>query len=82
MREGKINLEEILVSIADVADKLDQEEYANVLKAMKEACRLVLELATKKVNTISEYSSYDGVNKKWHQVINKQSILDVIDLIE
>lgn len=71
--ENKINLEEILrtryVSYFD-------DKSSDILIAMKEACRLVLELAAENVRCDAPY----GVDVS--HMINKQSILNTINQVE
>ena len=86
----KINLEEILEDYCNIITTLDSKKEIHssvyyVKKAIKEACRQVLELAADNAkaeihtewegNTGSEYYTD-------YAVVNKQSILDTINQVE
>lgn len=77
----KINLREILYNKLKESKygipELDSDAYENIVKAMKEACKQALELAIQTVET--ETIEYYG---KFYEEINKQSILNVLNLVE
>ena len=84
MSERKINLEEILNKELNILSISVEQIEKLALKAMKEACKQVLELAAENAkaeihtewegNTGSEYYTD-------YAVVNKQSILDTINLV-
>ena len=84
MSERKINLEEILNKELNILSISVEQIEKSALKAMKEACKQVLELAAENAkaeihtewegNTGSEYYTD-------YAVVNKQSILDTINLV-
>jgi uncharacterized membrane protein YccC len=77
----KINLEEILDQCLETPENLESnsDNTKTVLKAMKEACRQTLELAAE--NATTEHTT-DRDTGWIISIANKQSILDVINLIE
>lgn len=83
MSERKINLEEILrnkigyMGIAPNLTKLISERATgyDVLCAMKEACKQLLELA-------AENATYDFTENGRGIYVDKQSILDTINQVE
>lgn len=91
MSRNKINLEEIIKSETSI-NTTSIEMYENgvfdkvdVLKSMKEACRQALELAAEKAmieNDSNKRQKHFTTEGGQHFVISKQSILDVINLIE
>lgn len=52
-----------------------------VLEAMKEACRQVLELATENARTKTS-GTHDGGFDVYETIVNRQSILDTIKQVE
>ena len=93
----EVNLEEILSEYADVADGYIgyDTEIKDVLRAMKEACKQVLELASENAKIqevvdddldnmeISDYLvSYDDFNSCYTQSVNKQSIINTINQVK
>ena len=85
MSEKKINLEEILKKELNILSISVEQIEKSALKAMKEACKQVLELAAENAkaeihtewegNTGSEYYTD-------YAVVNKQSIIDTINQVE
>lgn len=85
MSERKINLEEILNKELNILSIRVEQIEKSALKAMKEACKQVLELAADNAkaeihtewegNTGSEYYTD-------YAVIDKRSILDTINQVE
>lgn len=76
----KINLDEILKQLPQYNIGTEAVFYhkQNVIAAMKEACRQTLELTAKKADI-------KIINHREHcpvPIVDKQSILDVINLIE
>ena len=80
MSERKIILEEILHSKSDTKTLSEEFVYHEfqIIQAMKEACKQVLELAAKKIKSdaLEEYGS--EVPDCW----SEQSILDTINQVE
>ena len=78
MSERKINLEEILNKELNILSIRVEQIEKSALKAMKEACRQVLELAAEKIKSdaLEEYGS--EVPDCW----SEQSILDTINQVE
>jgi hypothetical protein len=85
MSERKINLEEILKTIAfEESEKGNSSSFSvqemNVINlAMKEACRQVLELAAENADT--KYLPLLNSNESI-EVVDKQSILNTINQVE
>ena len=73
----KINLEEILKPFENNTDHYADQEYdkERIIEAMKEACRQTLELA-------AEYAEIIPETEMMWATIDKDSIIEVIDLIE
>ena len=78
MSERKINLEEILNKELNILSIRVEQIEKSALKAMKEACKQVLELAAEKIKSdaLEEYGS--EVPDCW----SEQSILDTINQVE
>jgi hypothetical protein len=77
----KINLEKILkqkLYITQDGDNDIHDTLYNVKDVVKEICKKVLELAAE--NAEGYYYNEEGV--EYSSYVNKQSILDVINLIE
>ena len=74
---SKINLEEILINSSAYLNMHGEPilRKEDVLYAMKEACRQTLELAAENVD-------YHCTDSDVEVIIDKQSILNVINLIE
>ena len=74
----KINLEEILNKELNILSIRVEQIEKSALKAMKEACKQVLELAAEKIKSdaLEEYGS--EVPDCW----SEQSILDTINQVE
>jgi hypothetical protein len=87
MSERKINLEEIYNQVVEKEFEGDEQAIriykatrAEIdLLAMKEACRQALELAAENAEIDFELQPFSS---DFASVINKQSILDTINLIE
>lgn len=103
MLERKINLEEILIQ--ENRKAFNEEGYSNyftaiqhsiIQKAMKEACKQVLEAAAENADMIGETQHNNGAPDKYENfvyvidsngpdygyTVNKQSILNTINQIE
>ena len=78
----KINLQEILDNYRSICSFKPMPDHFIKL-AMKEAIRQALVLAAEKVeiNAESEENKFDG-GSYWVYNVDKQSILDIINLIE
>ena len=74
MSERKINLEEILNKELNILSISVEQIEKSALKAMKEACKQVLELA-------AENATYDFTENGRGIYIDKQSIIDTINLV-
>ena len=74
----KINLEEILNKELNILSISVEQIEKSALKAMKEACKQILELAAEKIKSdaLEEYGS--EVPDCW----SEQSILDTINQVE
>lgn len=84
MSERKVNLVKILKKQYNLNRDEDGNEIYyqwEILIAIKEACRQVLELAAENAETEKEMLPECGVLKSVG-VVNKQSILDTINQIE
>mgnify|MGYP007069503528 CR=1 FL=1 len=94
--DGKrINLEDILSKELCQYSTIDKFDQRMVLKAMKEAIKQALELAAENVNMIgiTQHNNgapdqtsdfvyvYDSNGPDYGYSVNKQSILDVINLV-
>ena len=84
----KINLEQILINKLEEYSKEDcnllimsKLQFLAMYKAMEEACKQTLELATEKAE-VTHNSYMDLVDGCKTYIVDKQSILDVINLIE
>ena len=78
MDEKKINLEEIINNLGNISkdENGDRVYYTwEIINMMKEACKQTLELAAEKAET-----DYDMFTSS--RYVDKQSILNVINLIE
>jgi len=93
--EKKIKLEEILKNelIPIVFSNSPEMTFNATIRAMKEACKQVLELAAEnadmdedfgggEIYNITEYKVYNDNDRSRLISVNKQSILDVINQIE
>ena len=93
--EKKIKLEEILKNelIPTVFSGSPEMTFNATIRAMKEACKQVLELAAEnadmdedfgggEIYNITEYKVYNDNDRSRLISVNKQSILDVINQIE
>ena len=102
MSERKINLEEILNKELNILSIRVEQIEKLALKAMKEACRQVLELAAENAKTSHDYYDKWDENEAYNKhkdfgfercdgdgipygvdviTINKQSIIDTINLV-
>lgn len=81
MAEKKVNLEEILEKYRQMFIENSVKHPDYIMDAMKEACRQTLELAAENATT-SDVGFYDGEKWNSYDIVNKQSILDTINLIE
>ena len=75
MSERKINLEEILNKELNILSISVEQIEKSALKAMKEACKQVLELA-------AENATYDFTENGRGIYVDKQSIIDTINQVE
>ena len=95
MSSDKINLEEILKKelIPIVFGSSPELTFNATIKAMKEACKQILELAAKnadmdedfgggEIYNITEYKVYNDNDRSRLISVNKQSILDTIKQVE
>jgi hypothetical protein len=87
MAKRKINLEEIynryeyLARVETDSTRIDYK--GNMLKAMKEACERILELAAENADMdLQKVKHPRGDGYHYHHVIDKQSILDTINQIK
>ena len=81
MSEKKINLEEILNKELNILSISVEQIEKSALKAMKEACKQVLELAAENANLI-EYNTNKTAFTAHNMGVNKQSIIDTINQVE
>ena len=88
MNEKKINLEEIINKelsnrALDILNGNYRSMHEGTVSAMKEAIKQALELAAENAKTDCKYEGDEwGMNYNWVHKVNKQSILNVINLIE
>ena len=79
--EGKEKSEALEIA----TNSVKSEGWTYMIKAMKEACKQTLELAAEKAKTKYDDSSYCGNTGSEYEadiIVNKQSILNVINLIK
>lgn len=78
----KINLEKILENEETYDPEYSTVSIGDALNAMKKACKQTLELAAEKANTKDVEDCHTYCRECGGQMVDKQSILDVINLIE
>lgn len=84
--EQKINLEEILHSFCKDENKVNKDNIPYILEAMKEAVRQGLELAAENATMTCRYTVEEKDNNhidySGKYLVNKESIINVINLVE